>query len=152
LVTRIIGDHGGHRRGDPHVPQVAPQGAEVRGVVLEPGVHEHVGGREALRRLQPQQRPDQAPRPRRQPLGGIELPPADLAEEQRVLGIVERVPSYQYGIQDNPQTPHVGGAARVLGVRPQDLRTHVGGAAPLVVKKVVVGGGQHHRVFQRLEF
>lgn len=120
-------------------------------VLLQPGVPEHVLRGEPLRGVPPQQRPDEAARPRAQPVRHHVVAAADLGEQRGVLRVVERVPSHERGVEDDPQAPHVSRPARVLGVAAQDLGADVRRAPPLVLKQVVLGRIQNHGVLQRLQ-
>lgn len=93
---------------------------------------------QSLARVHPQEAPNEAFGFGGEVLGQGVAPPPDLAEQAAGLGVVEGVTANQHRVQHHPEGPAVGGAARVVAGRAEDLRADVGRAAVLVVQPVVV--------------
>ena len=123
----------------------------------QPGVDQDVLSRYSLTGIFSEETLDQTFSSRTKIIGKVELAPPDFGKKAAVLRPVERisgiigmknpqfifspglcnVPSDQHCVEHHTEAPHVRRPPGVLGVGPEDLRGHVGGAAVLVGQEVI---------------
>lgn len=103
----------------------------------QPGVDQDVLSRYSLTGIFSEETLDQTFSSRTEIIGKVELAPPDFGKKAAVLRPVERISSDQHSVEHHTEAPHVRRPPGVLGVGPEDLRGHVGGAAVLVGQEVI---------------